>query len=73
MGLPNSPERFGQLEGDIYEFKAYQNRLPCFFQPGRVIVITHGFTKKTQKADPREIRRAEQDRARFIDLGANYE
>ena len=34
---------------------------------GRTIVLTHGFTKKTQKTPPSEIKRAKQYRKLYIE------
>lgn len=52
-------EKFKQLEGRIYEFKAHQLRMPCFFDSKNRIVVTHGFRKKSSNTPPGEIRRAE--------------
>ena len=67
-GPPANIEKFRKLTGDIYEFKAFQDRLLCFFDGKHRIVLTHGYKKKRNKADPDEIRRA--DRLRTAYLGS---
>ena len=52
-------EKFKQINGALYEFKAGQLRMPCFFDSKNRIVITHGFRKKADDIPPSEIRRAE--------------
>lgn len=49
-----------QAEGNI-------TRVLYFFYVGRTIVLTHGFTKKTQKTPPSEIKRAKQYRKLYIE------
>jgi Phage derived protein Gp49-like (DUF891) len=71
-GLPKNRERFRLLEGKIFEFKSYQDRLLCF-QDGSSWIITHGCKKKKDKMDPNEIRRAEHLRVRFLEGGSLYE
>jgi phage-related protein len=41
-------------------------RVLFFYQPGRVIVITSGFQKKTEQTPPNEIARAEQLRKLWV-------
>lgn len=65
-GLPRNEQRFRLLEDGIYEFKAGQARLTCFFDKNRIIVCPHGFTKKQQKTRRRDIDKA-------IDLRAAYQ
>ena len=38
----NNREKFKKLENDLFEFKVFQIRIPCFYD-GRSIVLTHGF------------------------------
>ncbi|WP_125589105.1 type II toxin-antitoxin system RelE/ParE family toxin [Companilactobacillus jidongensis] len=51
-----------KLDSDIYEnrFQVGNNIQRClyFHKQGNIYVITHGFTKKTQKTPQREIRHA---------------
>lgn len=48
-----------QLSGNIYRFL-------CFFYKGNIIVVTHGFQKKTQKTPMKEITRAEALRKEYL-------
>jgi phage-related protein len=52
-----------KLTDDIFELRVKQFdrifRVLFFYQPGRLIVITSGFQKKTQETPPGEITRAE--------------
>ncbi len=59
-GLPRNSQKFKKLEGAIFEFKSYQDRLLCFFLPGQVIVATHGVKKKRSgRVAPRSIVRSD--------------
>ena len=65
----------GELDDtDFFEFKSFQVRMPCYFQPGRTLVITHGFRKKGGRIPPSEIARAKrirkEDSVYSADLGA---
>src|SRR5271157_2016333 len=62
-GVIKNTEQFNKFgTDDFFEFKAYQVRMPCYFCPGRRVVITHGFIKKREGPAPR----AEAERARTI-------
>ncbi|MGA2774168.1 MAG: type II toxin-antitoxin system RelE/ParE family toxin [Bryobacteraceae bacterium] len=52
-------EKFKKIDDTFFEFKSFQIRMPCFFHRGRLVIITHGFRKKTEKIPPAEIKRAE--------------
>jgi phage-related protein len=41
-------------------------RIFFFFDKGNVVVLTHGFVKKTQKTPPDQIKRAEELKADFL-------
>jgi len=66
-GPPRNPEKCLALKGcsNLYELKEYQSRVFWFYgmqtlSDGRaVIVLTHGFTKKTRKTPQTQIDRAE--------------
>jgi phage-related protein len=47
-----------------YEHNSY--RIFCFFDRHSVLVLTHGFMKKTQKTPKQEIERAESYRKEFL-------
>lgn len=65
-----------KLTGDIFELRVKHFdrifRILFFFQPGRVIVLTSGFQKHTQKTPPGEIARAERLRALWLMYRNNY-
>ncbi|MBI5096189.1 MAG: type II toxin-antitoxin system RelE/ParE family toxin [Nitrospirae bacterium] len=66
---------FKKLTGteDIWEYRitfgsnAY--RIFCFIAENSVVVLTHGFTKKSQKTPKKEIERAEAYRKDFLERG----
>ena len=41
-------------------------RIFCFFDKGSIIILTHGFIKKTQKTPIDEIKRAEEYRSDYL-------
>ena len=55
---------------DIWECRvptyAGTYRIFSFFFQGNRLVVTHGYAKKTQKTDPRQIRRAERYRLDYL-------
>lgn len=58
-GLPRNEERFHKLKGvDIWEFKSFQVRLFCFRDKDRLIILTHGFIKKSDATPKKEIDKA---------------
>jgi phage-related protein len=59
-GKHSNPEKFGDLEDGLYEFKSFQIRMPYASAQyeKRLILITHGFRKKRDKTPPSEIERA---------------
>ncbi len=58
VGKVSNPEHFKKIEGtDFWEFKSSQIRMPCFFLPGSVVVITHGFFKKEDRIRKPQIER----------------
>ena len=58
-GEIRNKEKFKKIEEtEFFEFKSFQIRMPCFFLPGNLVIITHGFWKKKDKANPAEIERA---------------
>lgn len=58
MGRIRSREQFRKFSGEFFEFKAFQNRMPCYYRPDRRVVITHGFIKKQDAAPKQEVDRA---------------
>jgi phage-related protein len=65
-----------KLRDDIFELRVKQFdrifRVLFFYQPGRLIVITSGFQKKTQGTPPAEITRAEQLRKLWMKYRNRY-
>ncbi len=59
-GLPNNTEKFKKLQDNIWEFKSFQVRILCTLEGRKVIILTHGFIKKRDKAPPSEIARAKE-------------
>ncbi len=64
---PLSREKFKKIEGtaDLFEFKSFQLRLPCFFRPAGRLLLTHGLVKKADRLPLREIQRAADIKAVF--------
>ena len=57
-------EKFKKIVGTkFFEFKSFQIRLICFYQPGGLVIITHGFKKKSNKTPKGELERAERIKA----------
>jgi phage-related protein len=59
-GKHSNPEKFGDLEDGLYEFKSFQIRMPyayAQYEKG-LVLITHGFKKKKDKTPPSQIERA---------------
>lgn len=65
-----------KLTSDIFELRVkYFDRIfrvLFFYQPGRLIVLTSGFQKQTQKTPPGEIARAERLRALWLKHRNSY-
>ena len=62
---------FRKLRGtELFEIRVLAmkqaSRFPCFFAGKKVVVLTHGFHKKTQKTPTAELRRAEQYREDYL-------
>jgi phage-related protein len=65
-----------KLTDDIFELRVKHFdrifRVLFFYQPGRLIVLTSGFQKQTQKTPPGEIERAERLRALWLKYRNGY-
>jgi hypothetical protein len=60
-GMIRNTTKFRMERAPIYVFKAGRVRICCFFLPDAprpTLVLTHGFTKQSQKMNPREYERA---------------
>lgn len=60
LGKFHNTEKFGDLGNGLYEFKSFQIRMPFAYAKNErgLILITHGFVKKKDKAPKEEIARA---------------
>ncbi len=64
-------ELFKKLNEDIWEFRTIYNqikyRLLAFWDKkrGKVVIVTHGFVKKTSKVSSKEIQKAEAIRLEY--------
>jgi phage-related protein len=69
---PTLSDRFlRKLQGtELFEVRVLASkqayRFPCFFAGEKVVVLTHGFDKKSQKTPRPEIRRAEEYRKDYL-------
>ncbi len=57
-GRITNPEKFGNLKEGLFEFKSFQIRMPCRFDWGGLVIVSHGFIKKRSRAPRQEIERA---------------
>jgi phage-related protein len=48
------------------QFASNAYRIFCFFEENSVVILTHGYTKKTQKTSQQEIERAEAYRSDYL-------
>ncbi len=68
-GQIRNREQFKKVEGSaFFEFKKFQIRVICYFREGRRVVLTHGFTKKSEKLDKAEIGRAYRIQREYEDI-----
>src|SRR5437868_3592521 len=67
VGKIFNEQKFKHLTGtdQLFEFKADQGRVLCFFFIGKRVILTHGFLKKKDKTPKGEIERAEKLKADF--------
>lgn len=59
--------RIEDKQSKIYCFKPREERFFCFFFAGKKIIITSAYTKKKQKLDRNEIKKAIQIRSEYFD------
>lgn len=59
-GKHSNPEKFGDLQDGLYEFKSFQVRMPFAYAKNEkaTVLISHGFKKKSPKTPKAEILRA---------------
>jgi len=65
-GPPKNTGRFNYEGDSIYAIKNGQVRIYCFFYKNQMIILTHGVIKKTQKANPKELKKARKIRSLFL-------
>ncbi len=70
-GPPANVQQNRKLDAHIWELKSGQTRLLYFVAGSRIIVLTHGFTKKQQKLPRRELERAQRLRTEYIESEGN--
>jgi len=68
VGRIFNEQKFKHLTGtdQLFEFKADQGRMLCFFCIGKRVILTHGFLKKGAKTPKKEIERTERVKADFL-------
>ncbi|MDP8244802.1 MAG: type II toxin-antitoxin system RelE/ParE family toxin [Candidatus Hinthialibacter antarcticus] len=64
-GIPNNDEQFKHEQGKIFAYKQGQVRIYGFYKCKTEFVFTNGCLKKTDKADPNELSRAEECRLQW--------
>jgi mRNA-degrading endonuclease RelE of RelBE toxin-antitoxin system len=57
-GEIRNKEKFKHEEGGFYCFKSFKRRLMCFFDRN-LVVITHGFDKKRDRLDRKQLERGQ--------------
>ncbi len=57
-GTIKNEQKFKSIGDGLFEFKGFQSRLFCFFEQGKIIILTHGCIKKRDKLDPAEVKKA---------------
>jgi hypothetical protein len=60
-GRIDNREKFKKVEDEIFEFKAHQIRMPCYFERNKRVIVTHGTIKKKD-----DLAQADIDRAKLI-------
>ena len=61
-GAIRNKEQFRCERSPIYAFKAHQARVLCFFLPNTTkptLILTHGYSKQTNKISPTELDKAD--------------
>lgn len=62
-GPPQNDHQCKSLEDGLFEFKAPRGaRVVWFYEPGKLIICTHGFVKKADKTPKTELDRAKKIR-----------
>ncbi len=67
QGPPKNEEKFRLEEDGIYVIKSFQARIFCFFDAGKMIMLTHGVIKKGDRARPEDLKKAKDIRNAWMD------
>lgn len=67
IGQIQNREMFRKESGEFWAFKAFQARMLCYFRQDRRVVITHGFSKKTDKIRKQEFERGTRIKQEYED------
>jgi mRNA-degrading endonuclease RelE of RelBE toxin-antitoxin system len=65
-GPPKNTEKFNHEGDGIYAIKSDDARLYCFFDKGKMILLTHGIIKKRQKLKPIDLKKAKTIREKYL-------
>lgn len=65
-GPPHNVELSHRLTDNLWELVRGRLRVVWFYDEGRLILITHGFVKKSQKTPRIEIEKAEASRTAYL-------
>jgi len=68
-GLLKNEQKFKNVGDGIFEFKGFQSRLLCFFDKGKLIILSHGCIKKRDKLDPSDIKKARKGKEEYFRKG----
>ena len=68
-GLLKNEQKFKNVGDGIFEFKGFQSRLFCFFDKGKLVILSHGCIKKRDKLDPFDIKKARQGKEEYFRKG----
>ena len=69
-GMLGNEQKFRKLEGkgvDLWELKSFQVRILCFFDKDRLVILTHGFIKKSRATPTAEIDKAIRLRKEYLE------
>lgn len=69
-GPPQNVKICHQIEGDIWQLESGRIRVLWFYDEGRVVILSQGFIKKTQKTPEDEQRRAREHLAKYREAKA---
>ena len=67
MGSLKNRTKFKKVDDGVFEIKSGQIRLFCFFTNDKRLVLLYGIRKKTDRLKTKDIRKAINMRAEFLD------